>query len=427
MGTGGEVRERWRRPAVKRQARLGSDSHSQDSREMAPASDSLYAQLGLDSSAKAEDIKRAYKKLALKHHPDKGGDVNTFKKIANAYHTLSDPNKRKLYDQTGDANLDDFDFEDFLKQGGLLDEFFEQMMMGEDNIAQDMIDQLGGAVEMEDLNASFKSFFKASMGLDDGPVLMPDGTELPSSAIPSMAQLNSMMGDSDDDELIGAMAAMMSNGSLDGGFPGVERGLDLGILGAGSLKDMIMNDLGDVDAEDIFSGHMGRRRNRRGRRNGRKPHPVGRPPQVTPPVTSHASTPSLSKVDSTAPAETRWFQAAKIGDERQLRTLFAASPELACLTSKGIGHTALHWAAAGGHADAVAFLIDEAHISANVLNGGDSTPLHSAAGSGRMSACKALVSRGADVGARDSGGATALDLAQSRGMVDVVEFLRPKC
>lgn len=60
---------------------------------------SYYDVLGVSEQATQEEIKKAYRKLAVEHHPDKGGDENRFKEIANAYGTLSDENKRKQYDQ----------------------------------------------------------------------------------------------------------------------------------------------------------------------------------------------------------------------------------------------------------------------------------------------------------------------------------------
>ena len=47
------------------------------------------------------DIKKAYHKLALKHHPDKGGNAEKFRKIQMAYEVLSDEDKRRKYDQFG--------------------------------------------------------------------------------------------------------------------------------------------------------------------------------------------------------------------------------------------------------------------------------------------------------------------------------------
>lgn len=57
-----------------------------------------YHTLGVNHTTDAKGIKNAYRKLASKHHPDKGGDQEEFKKIQKAYETLSDPQKKAEYD-----------------------------------------------------------------------------------------------------------------------------------------------------------------------------------------------------------------------------------------------------------------------------------------------------------------------------------------
>ena len=57
-----------------------------------------YQTLGIEQGANADEIKRAYRRLASQHHPDKGGDKNKFQEIELAYRTLSDPQTRAQYD-----------------------------------------------------------------------------------------------------------------------------------------------------------------------------------------------------------------------------------------------------------------------------------------------------------------------------------------
>jgi DnaJ family protein A protein 2 len=61
----------------------------------------LYGLLGLQKSASADEIKKAYRKEALVKHPDRGGNKEEFQKMQAAYEVLSDPDKRAHYDATG--------------------------------------------------------------------------------------------------------------------------------------------------------------------------------------------------------------------------------------------------------------------------------------------------------------------------------------
>ncbi len=69
-----------------------------------------YRILGLSRNASKKDIRRAFKKLSLKYHPDKNKDnpkkaKEKFIKIANAYEVLSNDEKRKIYDQYGEEGV----------------------------------------------------------------------------------------------------------------------------------------------------------------------------------------------------------------------------------------------------------------------------------------------------------------------------------
>ena len=78
-----------------------------------------YSILGVNKNSSPDEIKKAYRKLAMKHHPDRGGDAAKLQEINEAYDTLKDPNKKAVYDNpqprfdtnsmgdTGYANFED--------------------------------------------------------------------------------------------------------------------------------------------------------------------------------------------------------------------------------------------------------------------------------------------------------------------------------
>ncbi len=94
---------------------------------------SLYETLEVSENASAEEIKKAYRKLARKYHPDVNKDPSAeekFKEINAAYEVLSNPEKKQQYDQYGDSMFGGQNFHDFARGQGSnvdLDEILRQM------------------------------------------------------------------------------------------------------------------------------------------------------------------------------------------------------------------------------------------------------------------------------------------------------------
>ncbi|XP_075830754.1 dnaJ homolog subfamily C member 5B [Microtus pennsylvanicus] len=81
----------------------------QRQRTMSTTGNTLYEVLGLQKGASCEEIKKSYRKLALRYHPDKNPDdasaAEKFKEINNAHAVLTDPSKRNIYDKYGSLGL----------------------------------------------------------------------------------------------------------------------------------------------------------------------------------------------------------------------------------------------------------------------------------------------------------------------------------
>ncbi|XP_062504479.1 dnaJ homolog subfamily C member 5-like [Corticium candelabrum] len=88
---------------AEQEAKLNEDVEDADEGET-----DYYCVLGVDKVATSEEIKKAYRKLALKYHPDKNSEpaaAEKFKQINRAHVVLIDPNKRRIYDEYGHIGL----------------------------------------------------------------------------------------------------------------------------------------------------------------------------------------------------------------------------------------------------------------------------------------------------------------------------------
>lgn len=130
--------------------------------QVAFGTDDIYQIFGVAPTATTSEIKKAYMKLALVHHPDKGGDKEKFQALSLAHSILSDEEKRKIYDEhgtlddDGDFNEENFDFwyqyfRNLFPKISLSDiSRFEQEYVGSEEERNDVLqayDQHGGRLQ----------------------------------------------------------------------------------------------------------------------------------------------------------------------------------------------------------------------------------------------------------------------------------------
>ena len=87
-----------------------------------------YNVLGLTKNASNDEIKKTYRKLSMKHHPDRGGNKETFQRINGAYEILGDAKKRQSYDIQRDNPLGNLFSQGGGDMGGLFNMFFGGQM-----------------------------------------------------------------------------------------------------------------------------------------------------------------------------------------------------------------------------------------------------------------------------------------------------------
>lgn len=167
-----------------------------------------YEVLGVSKNASADEIKKAYRKAAVKHHPDKGGDEAKFKEIGEAYEVLKDPQKKQRYDQFGHAGVSgnagggpagfdfggfgsqnvNFDFGNGASFGGFdMGDIFDMFMGGgfsnrrargtdyQTSVTIDFEEAIFGVTKTVGLHNGAKVKVKIPAGIDDGMQIRLNG------------------------------------------------------------------------------------------------------------------------------------------------------------------------------------------------------------------------------------------------------------
>jgi len=125
---------------------------------------SHYDTLEIQKDASQNDIKKAYHKLAVKHHPDKGGDSDRFKCIAEAYEVLSTSEKRQQYDNVGSVNMDiGFDPMDIFNH---FDKMFAHNMTDQNNITSNIFSGFPPHQNQSDIFNGLNLFMDQEAGIN---------------------------------------------------------------------------------------------------------------------------------------------------------------------------------------------------------------------------------------------------------------------
>ena len=145
-----------------------------------------YEILGIEKNASQQDIKRAYRKLAMQHHPDRGGDEEYFQQIQTAYDVLGDPEKKSQYDNPRGFYSQQQNFDDILDQYFTQFDLRSQMRRSRISMQLSLEDVARGGpriIQLDNKSGVFPVEITVPQGIEDGevvryPRLMPNNTDL---------------------------------------------------------------------------------------------------------------------------------------------------------------------------------------------------------------------------------------------------------
>ena len=505
----------------------------------------LYSVLGVGKDIGGAELKKVYRKLALKLHPDKNPGnreaAQRFQEVSRAYNILADPQKRKYYDEHGTVEDIDVSAEDFM---GMFRALMNQMMgglsirdmvegMSEEELAEmppfpfpkelfpegtfpagmrfsreglqgvppaveallesspeelgKMFQEAGDRPELEEAyggffpdsdedsdqyrreNSRFAGFSGMPSSSDFGgypgggtPFASPSNKKgkkgmgfgpnagMP-GAMPSEDQMKltdellkslNLGPDADIDELTELLTALNGTEGENPMPPELMRMLGdlMGMDGMMGMADMAsVGPMGFGVPPMPAPGKSGRKKGKKGKKgSGRTAVKKPRmPPQKPAPSSQSAAErqpaamgppPDLPQSSWTQKKVDRrdgklWIEAAKNGALDMLFVFLEKNYGLLDFKGPGIGHTALHWCAAKGHAAACKWLLRQG-AAVNSLNSEGSSPLHAAAANGQKSIVELLLESGADPTIKDEDGMSATVVAKQRKHVDAEKAIQ---
>ena len=382
----------------------------------------LYAALGVSPSASTDEITAAYRAIALRCHPDRrrgaadaAETAETFKAAAEARRVLCDANRRAFYDAGGSMEEMDVNVDEYVDAFRAL---FEERFGGAE------VASLCAGATREELQSMppfpFPKFLFP-------PGTFPEGLRFDESRFTPPPKVRAFLderGEAALSELAGELAARAEARRDDESGDEEEEDAETDA----ELRAFVMEALaGELDDEDLFEGvdadegverliesmkefDFSRAMNGLDAFDSSAEEELGSSSFGSPSF-GVGQRPLFSDSDGSPTSLSRWFAAAKSGDADALRDMLREDESLLHARSSGLGHTAAHWAAAKGHADVLAWLVDERGYEVDFPNACGGTALHAAAANGREECVSLLLSLGASVDAVDEIGETPCDAA----------------